>query len=203
MIDLMRWTMMRSVRRGNLEAGSGIIVNLTIIHAGAHGAISTLLPGGKGEITTSSGRSHEIDQWLPRDDTGGMLSLPSFQAPSTRRGEGPLRPPSTKHQVPSTCRGEGPLRPPGTRHHTPGSPLSQRGGTHGAAGRDGGGAPVDRNAGAGAGAATHPVSPMPPGACPSGSHPSQEGIFAWATLLRCCCPVARARSRPLVPRGRL
>jgi hypothetical protein len=152
--------LMRSIRRSNLDAGT----------------TATLLPSGKGEIMTPrssgqalAGRSHKIDQWLPRDDTMGKL-LSSSQAPGT-----------TPPEVPS---------PRGVAR------TAQPGGT-------GGGAPVDRNAGAGAGAATHPVSPMPPGACPSGSHPSQEGIFAWAMLLRRSCPVARARSRPLVPRGRL
>jgi hypothetical protein len=46
-------------------------------------------------------------------------------------------------------------------------------------------APALRSAGA-----THPV---PPGWCRAG-HPSQEGIFAWATLLRRSCQAARARS---------
>jgi hypothetical protein len=41
-------------RRSNLDSEPGNIVNLTIIHAGANAAISTLLPGGKGEITSSA-----------------------------------------------------------------------------------------------------------------------------------------------------
>jgi hypothetical protein len=125
------------------------------------------------------GPSHEIDHDRPCSSQGHG-GIRSCQAPST------------KYQAPSTCRGEGPLRPPGT---TPPEVPSPRGVAHTAQpGGTGGGAPVDRNAGAGAGAATHPVSPMPAGACPSGSHPSQEGIFAWATLLRRSCQAARARS---------
>jgi hypothetical protein len=55
-------------------------------------AAATFLPGGKGEITTSAGRSHEIDQWLPRDDTFGKVAalFTKYQAPST------------KHQVPKS-----------------------------------------------------------------------------------------------------
>jgi hypothetical protein len=54
-------------RRGNLNDGYGIIVNLTIIHPGANAAITTLLTGENGKIKPprSSGqalawRSHEI-----------------------------------------------------------------------------------------------------------------------------------------------
>jgi hypothetical protein len=47
-------------RRGNLNDGYGIIVNLTIIHPGANAAITTLLTGENGEITSSARRSHEI-----------------------------------------------------------------------------------------------------------------------------------------------
>jgi hypothetical protein len=54
-------------------------------------AAATFLPGGKGEITTSAGRSHEIDQWLPRDDTGGDVAA---LFPSTK-----LQAPSTKHPI--------------------------------------------------------------------------------------------------------
>jgi hypothetical protein len=47
----------------------------------------TLLQGGKGEITTSAGRSHEIDQWLPRDDTFGKVAalFTKYQVPSTKK----------------------------------------------------------------------------------------------------------------------
>jgi hypothetical protein len=62
-------------------------------------AAATFLPGGKGEIKTPrssgqalAGRSHEIDQWLPRDDTFGKVAalFTKYQAPST------------KHQVPKS-----------------------------------------------------------------------------------------------------